>query len=347
MNVVLRFALCLACVACTAFISCGASPVRILGPVNSHNVFKPTTVVVEVASTADPGSLLVTLNGVDITSLMEFELRPSGKTRATAFDVWGPGIVIEGLGNELMAQITVGGKVHRQRRWYQMVGDPYADAVLDFTPGPGAGFGQAEMPGIVQGAPIGEGPLLGGLDVVSLGQGGTLSLEFVDNVVVDGPGFDFTIFENAFFTTVFGFVADPFAEPGRVSVSQDGVQWFAFPCADAPLEPPFYPGCAGVYPTLSIPTDPTTAHASVPSVAGLADIVGQPEDILDDLEGSGGDSFDIGVLGLEWIAFVRIEDVGPALGQSGTIGMDIDAVAAVNTLPFIDNDANDIPDQFE
>src|SRR5439155_1341833 len=78
--------------------------------------------------------------------------------------------------------------------------------------------------------------------------------ELTDNVVVDGPGPDFTVFENPFLvrgTTT----QPPYAEPGTVSVSADGVHWATFPCALD--QPPYYPGCAGVYPVFANADDPS------------------------------------------------------------------------------------------
>ena len=54
----------------------------------------------------------------------------------------------------------------------------YASELISFEPGPGAGFGQDQLPGIVLGPPDGRGPDAGGLDVLSLGQGGTIVLGF-------------------------------------------------------------------------------------------------------------------------------------------------------------------------
>ena len=68
--------------------------------------------------------------------------------------------------------------------------------------------------------------------MLSLGLTGEIVVEFSDNLIVDGPGVDFTVFENPFFGTgVFDILDELFSEPGQVSVSQDGVVWHAFPCA--------------------------------------------------------------------------------------------------------------------
>jgi hypothetical protein len=305
--------------------------------------FEPLLIEVAFWTTLKDKPLRVLLNDIDITA--EFEIGPnvSGTTYATAIDVWGAGLVLEGE-NELFARL--GNSF--ARRTFVADGDPHADSVTSFAPGVGAGFGQSELPGIVTGGPAGLGLFQGGLDVLSLGAGGVIVLEFVDNVILDEPGVDFTVFENPFLTLVSGVVNDVFAEPGRVSVSQDGSVWFPFDaCATAPLEPPLYPGCAGVFPTLSDPFDPTTPHPSIPTLTPISDLIGLTQQQIFIPEGSGGDSFDLADVGIGWARFVRIEDVGPALGQDGTIGFDLDAVTAVNAGVPTDSNGNGIPDAAE
>jgi hypothetical protein len=179
-------------------------------------------------------------------------------------------------------------------------GDAFADTVVSFTPGVGAGFGQDRFPQVVFGPPHGEGDAQGSLDVLSLGRGGSIELEFTDFTVADGPGVDFLVFEN-------GFVG--FLELGFVEVSDDGSTWSAFPCAaltDGGTE-----GCAGAHPVYSNPMNGISP--TDPSVAG-------------------GDGFDLATLGLRTARFVRITDTGtnrfyaPPGG-----GFDLDAVAVVNT----------------
>src|SRR5882724_8752844 len=75
---------------------------------------------------------------------------------------------------------------------------PFADAVVSFAPGAHAGFGADNLPAVVLGPPVGGGDLQGSLDVVSLGDGGSITLGFRENSICDGPGADFTVFENAF-----------------------------------------------------------------------------------------------------------------------------------------------------
>ncbi len=56
--------------------------------------------------------------------------------------------------------------------------------------------------------------------VVSLGDGGMIAVRF-PQPIIDGPGFDFAVFENAF--------NDTFLELGFVEVTSDGRNWVRFP----------------------------------------------------------------------------------------------------------------------
>src|SRR5262245_29028297 len=99
--------------------------------------------------------------------------------------------------------------------------DPFVDSVASFTPGSNAGFGADQLPDIVLGPPRGAGAVQGSFDVVSLGNDGVIVVGFDQPVICDGPGADFTVFENAFHS---GSPSGPiFAEYGIVAVSQDGV----------------------------------------------------------------------------------------------------------------------------
>ena len=173
--------------------------------------------------------------------------------------------------------------------------EPFADAVVSHTIGTAGGGREADLPGVVLGAPHGAGAFAGSLDTLSLGENGSIVLAFTDNVIVDRPGPDFTVFENAFLVsgTVTG---GPVAEPGTVSVSADGVHFVAFPCR---LDlAPFYPGCAGVYPVFANADDPGAPSPLVPSTVPIADLIGVPLDGFTPPAGSGGDSFDLADVGL-------------------------------------------------
>jgi hypothetical protein len=183
---------------------------------------------------------------------------------------------------------------------------PYAREIVSFRPGEEAGFGDDELPDVVLGPPNGRGELQGSLDVLSLGKGGSIVLGFGALGIADGEGADFVVFENAFWPG-----GDPtavFAEPGQVSVSEDGSEWHAFPCDSEGDGMGRFAGCAGVTPTLEY-----DANASVPLDPTL----------------TGGDAFDLADVGLARARFVRITDVSNA-GSAPSAGFDLDAVGIVN-----------------
>lgn len=186
--------------------------------------------------------------------------------------------------------------------------DRFVMKVESVTYGPCAGFGQAQLPGIVQGPPLGGGDLHGSLDVLSLGTGGQIVLSFGDNAIVDAPGPDFIVFENPFY--VGGMQSDVFAEPGEVSVSEDGTTWKTYPCT-ATAAP--YGACAGWHPVYSTPDN------------GLSPF---------DPKVAGGDAFDLADVGLTEARFVRIVDKtneACAMGSSvDTNGFDLDAISIVH-----------------
>ena len=156
----------------------------------------------------------------------------------------------------------------------------FVTAVVSFAPGDCAGFGAAQMPAIVEGPPVGAGDAEGGLDVVSLGNGGSIVVSFEPNAIVDGPGADFVVFENAFYST--GNPQKPNAEVGEVSVSEDGTAWKTFPCT-ATAYP--YGACAGWHPVASSP------ESCISPI---------------DPKAAGGDPFDLADVGLTRARFVRI-----------------------------------------
>ncbi|WP_234022890.1 TonB-dependent receptor [Sorangium cellulosum] len=128
--------------------------------------------------------------------------------------------------------------------------------------GSGQGFGEDRFPDIVLGPPKGAGCCGGSLDVLSLGNGGSIVLAFEGNAIVDGPGADFLVFENAFARG--GDAASVFAELATVEVSEDGAAWSAFPCT---AERPPYGSCAGWRPVHANP-DENDIDPLDPSSAG-------------------------------------------------------------------------------
>ena len=193
--------------------------------------------------------------------------------------------------------------------------DPAVVDVVSFDPGSGAGFGAALLPGIVQGLPTGDSDSQGSFDVVSLGEGGSITLE-MGCPINDGEGVDFVVYENAFFIALPGEdneLTEPlvFGEPAEVSVSVDGEEFVAFACTPNRQRDDGVNGCAGGAPVLANARNGLT---------------GTPE--------GGGDGFDLAGLDVDddllsdGFGFVRIIDRGPG-GAGDNVGFDLDAIAVV------------------
>ena len=308
------------------------NPVRVLAPVPGVTVtHMPTDLMADFHRDADLATFAASLNGSDIAEAFVFEV-VGERLVAAAPLFWDPAVLVDGT-NIFAVSVEIWDQGFVAQVVFESQGDPHADAIVSFVPGPGSGFGAGDLPGIVLGPPYGAGAFTGGLDVLTLGRGGIIELAFVDNTIVDGPGSDFTVFENAFLEIVLGRSAPPFAEPGRVSVSADGVEWHEFErCRNDPLEPPEFPGCAGVYPVLSNAGRALSPPPTLPSLTPLAHLIGVKLGEFTLPEGSGGDSFDLAEVGLEFARYVRIEDVSLD-GGGETAGFDLDAVTAIHSLP--------------
>jgi hypothetical protein len=176
---------------------------------------------------------------------------------------------------------------------YGSPGNPFADIIVEFSPGEGAGFGQDRLPDVVLGPPLGGGPSTGSDDVLTLGEGGHIILEFTDRALVDGDGVDLLVFENPF---------PGWAEPGVVGVSEDGETWVEWSCN---IDDDAYTGCAGIEPVLTHPDN--CIDATNPAQAG-------------------GDGFDLADIGVERARFIRIRDAA----TTGPGGFDLDAVSVVH-----------------
>jgi hypothetical protein len=223
-------------------------------------------------------------------------------------------------------------------------GEPFADSVVSYTRGAGGGGGEAGLPGIVLGPPRGGGAFQGSVDVLSIGLDGELILGFTDNAIVNQPGPDFTVFENAFLPQGAN-TLPPFAEPATVAVSADGVTFVSFPCQATSA--PDHPGCAGVYPVFANADDPGAPSALVPSTVPIADLVGVPVASFEPPPGSGGDAFDLAAVGLHAIRFVRIRGNGLRSGLGALSGPDVDAIAGVHSIDVAglpDGDGDGFPD---
>lgn len=184
----------------------------------------------------------------------------------------------------------------------------YATTVVSFTAGDGGGYGEDQLPGIVQGPPHGGGCCYGSTDVLSLGNGGEVVMGLAPgDEIVDGEGPDFIVFENAF--TIANDPNNVFTELGEVSVSEDGVTWTTFPC-DPKSGPPSFGNCAGWRPVNATPEEPVDVASSAKA---------------------GGDAFDLAAIGVRKAKLVRIRDLRsnrPA--QQGMAGFDLDAIAVLH-----------------
>lgn len=179
----------------------------------------------------------------------------------------------------------------------------FVESAVDHAFGPGQNIGQAAFPAPILGPPQGGGDAQGSFDVVSLGNGGHVTVAFGGTRIVDGPGPDFIVFENAFLAG--GDPSAPFAELATVEVSVDGELWTAFPCT-ATSAP--YGTCAGWHPVY--------ANAKENDIDPLDPAV------------AGGDAFDLAELGVSEARYVRITDRADLEGMNGVF--DLDAVGIVN-----------------
>ncbi len=203
---------------------------------------------------------------------------------------------------------------------------PFATSVVSYVQGTGGGIFVQQN---ILGGPLGGGLGSGSLDVLTLGEGGSVVLGF-DVALRDGPGADLAVFENGF---TFG-AGQVFAELGFVEVSSNGVDFARFPSAFAPPAAGGTPmgtfaGLGGGMPVVAnVSVDPESpfdcAHAGGEAL-DLADLAGDPL-----VTG--------GQVDLQDVRFVRLVDVTPgstdsqgtpiASGASG--GVDFDAVAALH-----------------
>ena len=190
-----------------------------------------------------------------------------------------------------------------------------AATVEKATYGAGAGYGQSAVPGVIQGGPQGGGSAGGSTDVLSLGEGGEITLSFGPYDIVDGPGPDLIVFENPMLTAPY----QPFAEPGIVGLSAKSKatgDFTDFPCdltvttGDPQKKTWPYPGCAGVKPVLA-----NVKANAIP-----------PQDPLK----AGGDAFDLKTLGVSQARYLRIKDAGVSKLGTNSRGFDLDAVILIN-----------------
>lgn len=218
--------------------------------------------------------------------------------------------------------------------------DPYADEVVDFEPlDPGFPRRRSNALGIPSDRVVALGARRNDDRGASPPYGGTVILKFTDNMVVNDPGIDFTVFGRVRNVWVEG-RSVRLMKPAVVAVSQDGVNWREFAFNYRPslfedgsinyFEPFSYAsGFAGITPAHSRNGFPDPTNPAV----------------------SGGDFFDLDALPgrpFTWISYVRITATGDrwlrdadgdlvrhtdysgALSGTGSSGFELDAVAAVN-----------------
>lgn len=142
---------------------------------------------------------------------------------------------------------------------------------VELDRGSGAGFGSLSA---IYGEPTNQSGS-GTLDVLSLGNGGEITIDLGDRVLVDGEGADFIVHENSF--VVSGDPRNPFAEVAVVEVSQDGKTFFTFPFDYNP--------------------EGKTVRERFVGFAGID---------------PAGDRFDLRDVGLTWARYIRIRDAGKA-----------------------------------
>jgi hypothetical protein len=213
----------------------------------------------------------------------------------------------------------------------------FATSVVSFSQGAGTG---TFVPANALGGPQGGGLTSGSLHVCTLGYGGSLTLGF-DVTINDGPGADFSVFENPL-----TFSNQVFSEVAYVEVSTDGVSFARFPSryVGPPTGVPGFTAPWGTYSGLT-GCVPVRANVLTNSIDPLDPVV------------SGGEAFDLaalatdplvvsGAVDLAAIHFVRLADVqnGVGLDSSGNIiwdnagasgSADIDAVAVLHAASFV------------
>ncbi len=181
---------------------------------------------------------------------------------------------------------------------------PWASSVVDYSFGNGQTLGQsapdfpANVLGAVNPSVSNTVPASVPSEVLSLGRNGWIILSFEQDII-NGEGADFTVFENAFEYAE----GEIFDEWLMVSVSEDGITWFSFPYDSLTGE-----GMAGRTPTF-----------------GGVNINYQ------DITQSGGDGFDLEVVGLSKARYVKLKDA-TRFQTPEKISAEVDAVIAIHTV---------------
>ncbi len=140
--------------------------------------------------------------------------------------------------------------------------------------------------------------------ICSIGIDGEIILGFISNPIVNKDGPDFIVYENAFEM----WNGKIFVEPAEIYVSKDNIMYYKFPLDTFTLV-----GCAGLTPTIG-------------------------NKILSDPLNSGGDKFDLSVVGIDTVLYVKIKDVSNIILNNKNhpyynaliSGFDLDGVIGLN-----------------
>lgn len=158
-------------------------------------------------------------------------------------------------------------------------------------------------------------------EVLPIGIGGEIIVGIKDKAIFNGPGYDFIIFENAFLNPINKGI---FAEPAKVSVSQDGVHFIEFPYD----------------------------RESLVGLAGISPVIGSKDPFVH--PACGGDAFDLDDVGLSFITHIKIVDfteIIPTLDKTNKYynpehllsGFDLDALSSRYVLDEASVSVNQIP----
>lgn len=208
--------------------------------------------------------------------------------------------------------------------------DPFADSVISYVPGTGEST-SFENSSAALGAPSSgatvTAPAFGNTQIVGIGNGGELTVEF-DTPILNDPagnadGLDFTIFGNEFFVLGSGGISGIFDHPGlTVWVSEDNVTYYQL---DTPT------GADDLYPTEGSgnPTLPVNPAFTLSSFVGLT--AAQALSLYDG--SAGGASYSISwaenaegnPVDLPSVSYIKVEGTG-GYGY-------VDAIARVESVP--------------
>jgi hypothetical protein len=182
--------------------------------------------------------------------------------------------------------------------------------------------------------------------ITTLNTGQQVTVKF-DHQVMDDPqnpyGVDFLVFGNAFFVGASGFVSDAtnmnkymlsssgsvFAENMKISVSQDGTNWYTY--NNGPYGDSMFPTNGYLWDSANARWTDTESDYTKPVNPALkaADFAAKSAAAAIAMyEGSaGGTGFDLAESGLPWIQYIKVE------GVSGFSGGEIDGFSDVAAVP--------------